>query len=80
MLVVVLCYLMIWTWTQTHESEIKMTSAGFKYKRCVREWFSNAIEIGKLSPVYTTLNFWYGTDKIVTRTTFLVLGLPSGTT
>jgi hypothetical protein len=29
-----------------------------------------------LSPVYTTLNFWYGTDKIGTRTTFLVLGLP----
>ena len=29
-----------------------------------------------LSPVYTTLNFWYGTDKIDTRTTFLVLGLP----
>ena len=28
------------------------------------------------SPVYTTLNFWYGTDKIGTRTTFLVLGLP----
>jgi hypothetical protein len=22
------------------------------------------------SPVYTTLNFWYGTDKIGTRTTF----------
>ncbi|CAB4017837.1 probable G- coupled receptor CG31760 [Paramuricea clavata] len=48
MLVAVLCYLMIWTWTQTHESEIKMTSAGFKYKRCVREWFSNAIEIGEV--------------------------------
>jgi hypothetical protein len=30
----------------------------------------------KLSPVYTTLNFWYGTDKIGTRTTFLALGLP----
>jgi hypothetical protein len=30
-----------------------------------------------LSPVYTTLNFWYGTDKIGTRTTFLVLGLPA---
>ena len=29
-----------------------------------------------LSPVYTTPNFWYGTDKIGTRTTFLVLGLP----
>ena len=29
-----------------------------------------------LSPVYTTLNFWYGTDKSGTRTTFLVLGLP----
>jgi hypothetical protein len=29
-----------------------------------------------LSPVYTTLNFWYGMDKIGTRTTFLVLGLP----
>ena len=29
-----------------------------------------------LSPVYTTLNFWYGKDKISTRTTFLVLGLP----
>jgi hypothetical protein len=28
-----------------------------------------------ISPVYTTLNFWYGTDKIGTRTTFLVLGL-----
>jgi hypothetical protein len=28
-----------------------------------------------LSPVYTTLNFWYDTDKIGTRTTFLVLGL-----
>jgi hypothetical protein len=25
-----------------------------------------------LNPVYTTLNFWYGTDKIGTRTTFLV--------
>jgi hypothetical protein len=23
-----------------------------------------------ISPVYTTLNFWYGTDKIGTRTTF----------
>ena len=23
-----------------------------------------------LSPVYTTLNFWFGTDKIGTRTTF----------
>jgi hypothetical protein len=23
-------------------------------------------------PVYTTVNFWYGTDKIGTRTTFLV--------
>jgi hypothetical protein len=29
-----------------------------------------------LSPVYTTLNFWYGTDNIGTRTSFLVLGLP----
>jgi hypothetical protein len=29
-----------------------------------------------LIPVYTTLNFWYGTDKIGTRTTILVLGLP----
>jgi hypothetical protein len=29
-----------------------------------------------LSHVYTTLNFWYGTDKIGIRTTFLVLGLP----
>jgi hypothetical protein len=28
-----------------------------------------------LSPVYTTLNFWYDTDKFGTRTTFLVLGL-----
>jgi hypothetical protein len=28
---------------------------------------------GILSPVYTTLNFWYGTDKIGTPTTFLVL-------
>ena len=28
------------------------------------------------SPVYTTLNFWYGTDKIGTRTTFLALGIP----
>jgi hypothetical protein len=25
---------------------------------------------------YTALNFWYGTDKIGTRTAFLVLGLP----
>ena len=24
-----------------------------------------------ISPVYTTLNFWYGADKIGTRTTFL---------
>jgi hypothetical protein len=32
--------------------------------------------LSALSPVYTTLNFWYGTDKIGTRTTFLVLGLP----
>jgi hypothetical protein len=31
---------------------------------------------GKYSPVYTTLNFWYGTGKIGARTTFLVLGLP----
>ena len=47
MLVVVLCYLMIWTWTQTHEFEIKKTTDGYKYRRCVREWFSNAIEIGE---------------------------------
>jgi hypothetical protein len=25
-----------------------------------------------LSPVYTTLNFWYGTDKIGTSTTFVI--------
>ena len=37
------------------------------------EW-SNRME--NLSPVYTTLNFLYGTDKIGTRTTFLILGLP----
>jgi hypothetical protein len=29
-----------------------------------------------LSPVHTTLNFWYGTDKIGIRINFLVLGLP----
>ena len=39
------------------------------------EW--NTSDIRVLSPVYTTLNFWYGTDKIGTRTTFWVLGLPN---
>jgi hypothetical protein len=34
----------------------------------------SGFEDGGLSLVYTTLNFWYGTDKIGTRTTFLVLG------
>ena len=42
--------------------------------------YIKALEIqkhsGHLSPVYTTLNFWYSTDKICTRTTFLALGLP----
>jgi hypothetical protein len=38
--------------------------------------FDNVHIVVDLSPVYTTLNFWYGTDKIGTRTTFLVLGLP----
>ena len=47
MLITVLCYLMIWTWAQTHEYEIEKTTAGYKYSRCVRKWFSNAIEIGK---------------------------------
>jgi hypothetical protein len=47
MLVAVLCYLVFWTWAQKHELEIKKTTAGYKYSRCVRKWFSNAIEIGK---------------------------------
>ena len=51
MLAAVLCYLMIWTWTQTHEFEIKKTTGGYKYRRCVREWFSNAIEIGRLTEI-----------------------------
>ena len=37
---------------------------------------NDILKIVNISPVYTTLNFWYGTDKIGTRTTFLVLGLP----
>ena len=47
MVAAIFCYLMIWTWTQTHEFEIQKTSGGYKFKRCVRGWFSNAIEIGK---------------------------------
>ena len=47
MVAAIFCYLMIWTWTQTHEFEIQKTSSGYKFKRCVRGWFSNAIEIGK---------------------------------
>ncbi|CAB3996142.1 probable G- coupled receptor CG31760, partial [Paramuricea clavata] len=30
MLIAVLCYLMIWTWAQTHEYEIEKTAAGYK--------------------------------------------------
>jgi hypothetical protein len=33
--------------------------------RKIKDW-----DIKDWSPVYTTLNFWYGTDKIGTRTTF----------
>ena len=31
-------------------------------------------EVVQLKPFYTTLNFWYRTDKIGTRTTFLWAG------
>jgi hypothetical protein len=57
-------------------------SRGFKGQTCL---LLDMIENGNFraiankviySPVYTTLNFWYDTDKIGTRTTFLVLGLP----
>ena len=44
-------------------------------EKCVKTDTSQ-IQSSNTSPVYTTLNFWYGTDKIGTRTTFLVLGLP----
>jgi hypothetical protein len=30
-------------------------------------------KLNKIDPLYTTLNFWYDTAKIGTRTTFLVL-------
>jgi hypothetical protein len=39
-------------------------------------WSVDLVYLDHLSPVYTMLNFWYGTVKIGTRTTFLVLGLP----
>jgi hypothetical protein len=52
---------------------------GLKFQKgfiCNTKFPNKSAELINLSPVYTTLNFWYGTDKIGTRTTFLVLGLP----
>jgi hypothetical protein len=55
----------VWNNHRTHTQKGKELPAGVP-----------DIEIIDISPVYTTLNFWYSTDKIGTRTTFLVLGLP----
>ena len=46
MMVSILVYLMIWTWTSTQSVEISRTGDGLKYRRCVRGWFANAINIG----------------------------------
>ena len=64
------CYQTLLTWAYV----IRGSEAEVQFSGCVHV----DKNVAYLSPVYTTLNFWYGTDKIGTRTTFLVLGLNLG--